>query len=65
MAIFLGWWESGVNAMPEHVSVLDGFHLFDSLLLPALPLLQKPHHVTQHFSINCFIFLRVCIAEAE
>jgi hypothetical protein len=46
MAILLGWWGSGVNAMREYMSVLDGFHPFDSLILPAFPLLKKPHHLT-------------------
>jgi hypothetical protein len=50
-------WESCVNAMPERMSVLDGFYPFVALLLPACLSFSKPHHLTQRFSINCCIFL--------
>jgi hypothetical protein len=46
-------------------NVLDGFHPFVSLLLPDSLSFSVPHHQTQRFSINCFIFLGVCVAEVE
>ena len=48
------------NVCPSRMSYISSFYYY----LPSLSF-RKPHHPIERFSINCFIFWLVCVAEAE